>query len=87
MISVTNSNSVVHKITIVNRFDFGHTKVIAHTVIRSTNYEVFMDTFFKAKNHSMQATMLSDTKAIALGQRTIDPICVYVHGNSSKFVF
>ena len=29
VISVTNSNSLVHKMTIVKRFDFHHTKAIA----------------------------------------------------------
>ena len=29
VISVTNSNSLVHKIRIVKRFDFSHTKAIA----------------------------------------------------------
>ena len=30
VISVTNSNSRVHKMRIVKRFDFRHTKAIAH---------------------------------------------------------
>ena len=42
VISVTNSNSLVHKMRIVNRFDFRHTKAIYTSVI----FLLYIKTYF-----------------------------------------
>ena len=60
VISVTNSNSLAHKMRIVKRFDFHHTKAIAHR--QSTIFDEFTVTLkiiLKSKMHAMEETMLS----------------------------
>ena len=47
VVSVTNSNSLVHKMTIVKRFDFHHTKAIAHC--QSAIFDEFLKSMKRLK--------------------------------------
>ena len=59
MISMTNSNSLMHKMRIVKRFHFHHTKAIAHrhsTILISV--QLHKNFLLRSKMHAIRETML-----------------------------
>ena len=59
-ISVTNSNSLVHKIELVKRFIFHHTKAHSQSAIRLLmSFLLHKKSFLKSKMHAMEEVMLS----------------------------
>ena len=60
MISMTTSNSLLHKMRIVKRFHFHHTKAIAlrqSTILMS--FLLHKNLFLRSNMHTMEETMLS----------------------------